>query len=73
MKKKRGGGDDLKRGDNISFRTMMVLSKMIRFLEYDHPTLYWVLNQFHITWRDNCPTLGPEHLVPSPSPEFKKN
>ena len=29
----------------------MVLSEMIRFLKYDHPTLYRVLRQFHLTRR----------------------
>ena len=44
----------------------MLLSKVIRFLEYDHPTFYWVLSQFHLTWRDGHPALGPKHLVPQP-------
>ena len=51
----------------ISIFSTMVLSEMIRFLKYDHPTLYWILSQFHFTWRSNHLALGPKSLVPSSS------
>ena len=42
----------------------MVLSKMIIFLKYYHPTLYRILSQFRFTMRDDHPGLGPKSWVP---------
>lgn len=41
----------------------MEVSEMIRFLQYDHPTLYGELSQFHFTQRDKHPTLDPKNIV----------
>ena len=41
----------------------MLLREMIRFLKYDHRTLYRVLTQFHVTWRDDHRSLGSKNLV----------
>ena len=42
----------------------MVLIETIRFLRYDHSTLYQVISQFHFTRRGNHLALC--HLVPTP-------
>lgn len=51
----------------------MVPSEMIKFLKYDHPSLYWVLSQYHFTQRDNNFGLIPKNLLlTSPSPVIIK-
>ena len=51
------------------FRTM-VLSEMIRFLKYGHPTLCRVLSKFHFTQSNNQPTLGPKNVLGSDNVMF---
>ena len=58
----------------VSIFSTMVPSEMIKFLKYDHPSLYWVLSQYHFTQRDNDFGLIPKNLVPtSPSPVIIKS
>ena len=48
------------------FSNIVLMSETMRFLKSDHPTFYWVLNQFEFTGRDDHPVLSPKKLVPIP-------
>ena len=41
---------------------------MVRFLKYDHPTLYRVISRFHLMQRDVHQAMGAKNLVPTPQP-----
>ena len=48
------------------FSNMVLMNETMRFLKSDHPTFYWVLNQFEFTGRDDHPVLSTKKLVPIP-------